>query len=327
MEARDGDGGGHAVETVWPVADDVDNLRFLLYAHAPLYAERSGVEKDEEAKETAMTKLTGRVALVTGAGSGLGREIALTFARAGARVAINDVNRESAAAVVKEVEAIGGESPQRAFVADVSDSVEVAAMFEQLVDDCGTLDVLVNNAGIALIADEVKANFAAAMQEMITTGQAETPVAATRLMTDSQWRRTISVHLDGTFYCMREALKVMEPKGYGKIINMASIAGTTGLLGSPDYSAAKGGIIALTKSVAREVIRRGVYVNAIAPGYVDTPLLDVMDDIMRRAAVMQTPIGRLGTPAEIAAVALYLASDDSSFTVGQVISPNGGYFM
>lgn len=270
-------------------------------------------------------KLAKRVALITGAGSGLGREIALTFAREGATIAVNDVNKDNAAKVVQEIEAAG--SRGRAYIADVSDSIEVASLFEHLVDELGTVDILVNNAGVALMSDDVKANFNTAMQEMLTTGKVTTSVGATRMMSDSQWRRTLSIHLDGTFYCMREALKVMEPKGSGKVINMASIAGTTGLAGSPDYSAAKGGIVALTKSVAREVINRGVYVNAIAPGYVDTPLLDVMDAAMRQAAILQTPIGRLGTPAEIAAVALYLASDDSSYTVGQIISPNGGYHM
>jgi NAD(P)-dependent dehydrogenase (short-subunit alcohol dehydrogenase family) len=270
-------------------------------------------------------KLAGKIALITGAGSGLGREIALTFAREGATVGINDINKESAAAVAKEVKALGRTA--RTFIADVSDSVEVASVFEHLVDELGAVDILVNNAGVALMSDQVKANFETAMQEMLTTGRAVTSLGATRLMTDSQWRRTLSIHLDGTFYCMREALKVMEPRGYGKIINMASIAGTTGLAGSPDYSAAKGGIVALTKSVAREVIGRGVYVNAIAPGYIDTPLLDVMNETMRRMAIMQTAIGRLGTPAEIAAVALYLASDESGYTVGQIISPNGGYYM
>ncbi|HVN86912.1 MAG TPA: SDR family NAD(P)-dependent oxidoreductase [Candidatus Binatia bacterium] len=270
-------------------------------------------------------KLAGRVALITGAGSGLGREIALTFAREGAKIGINDINKDNAAKVVREIAAAGGTA--RAYIADVSDSVEVASLFEHLVDELGTIDVLVNNAGVALISNDVKANFAAAMQEMLTTGKATTALGATRLMTDSQWRRTLSIHLDGTFYCTREALKVMEPKGCGKIINMASIAGTTGLAGSPDYSAAKGGIIALTKAVAKEVIGRGVYVNAIAPGYIDTPLLNVMDEPMRQAVIFQTPIGRLGTPAEIAAVALYLACDDSSYTVGQVISPNGGFYI
>jgi 3-oxoacyl-[acyl-carrier protein] reductase len=251
--------------------------------------------------------------------------MALTFAREGATIAVNDVNKETAAATVQAVTGLGGRA--RAYIADVSDSVEVASMFEHLADELGTLDVLVNNAGVAILSDEVKRNSAAAMQEMLTTGKPSTALAATRSMGDAQWRRTLSIHLDGTFYCMREALKIMEPRRRGKIINMASIAGTTGLPGSPDYSAAKGGIIALTKSVAKEVIAQGVYVNAIAPGYIDTPLLNVMDEPMRQMVILQTPMGRLGTPAEIAALALYLASAESSYTVGQVISPNGGFYI
>jgi len=270
-------------------------------------------------------KLPGKVVVITGAGSGLGREIALTFAREGAQIAVNDIRREAAARVAQEVEAIG--RPAVPLVADVSDSVEVGAMFEQLIETWGTIDILVNNAGMLTISDTVKRNFAQAAGELMTSGRSTQSLGATSSMLDSQWRRTLSVHLDGTFYCTREALKVMEPKGRGKIINMASIAGTGGLAGAPDYSAAKAGIIGLTKAVAREVIGRGIYVNAIAPGFVDTPLLDQMDDVMKQAVILQTPIGRLARPEEVAAVALYLASDDSSFTVGQVISPNGGYYM
>ncbi len=270
-------------------------------------------------------KLAGKVALVTGAGSGLGREIARTFAREGARIALNDIRREAAERVAKDVDAAGGAALP--LIADVSDSVEVRAMFEQLIGKWGTIDILVNNAGIAMMSDAVKANFRQMIAEMVGGGRTTQSIGATRTMTDSQWRRTVSVHLDGTFYCTREALAVMEPQGTGKIINMASIAGTTGLLGSPDYSAAKAGIIGLTKAVAREVIGRGICVNAIAPGFIDTPLLDMMDEPMKQMIVLQTPIGRLGTAQEVAAVALYLASDDSGFTVGQVISPNGGYCM
>jgi 3-oxoacyl-[acyl-carrier protein] reductase len=270
-------------------------------------------------------KLAGRVALITGAGSGLGREIALTFAREGARVAINDIGREAATQVAKEIESAGGQS--LAVPADVSDSVEVRALFEGIVEEWATLDILVNNAGIAMMSESVKADFRAMLSEVQQTGRASRTVGATRTMLDSQWRRTLAVHLDGTFYCIREAVKIMEPKGSGKIINMASVGGITGLLGAPDYSAAKAGIIGLTKSVAREVISRGIYVNAIAPGYIDTPLLAVMDEPVRQSVLQQTPIGRLGTPREVATVALYLASDESSFTVGQVISPNGGYSM
>ena len=268
-------------------------------------------------------KLQTRVALITGAGSGLGRAIALTFAREGARVAINDVRREAAEGVAAEISALGGDA--MVLLADVSDSVEVRACFEHLVDRWGTLDILVNNAGIATLSDAVRQNMATAAADLMSGGRPRTSVGATRGMSDSQWRRTLSIHLDGTFYCTREALAIMEPKRSGKIINMASIAGTTGLLGSPDYSAAKAGIIGLTKAVAREVIACGIYVNAIAPGFIDTPLLQVMDEPMKQMIALQTPIGRLGTPEEVAALALYLASDDSTYTVGQVLSPNGGY--
>ena len=266
-------------------------------------------------------KLAERVALVTGAGSGLGREIALTLAREGAAVAVNDLRREAAESTAREIETAGGKA--LALTADVSDSVEVRAMFEELLGRWQTLDILVNNAGMVLVTDEVRAR----MSEAATAPLSNPPVAikAASSMTDSQWRRTLSVHLDGTFYCSREALGVMEARGSGRIINMASIAGITGLMGSPDYSAAKAGIIGFTKAVAREAIRCGVYVNAIAPGFIDTPLLDVLDEPMKQLTLLQIPIGRLGTAAEIAAVALYLASDDSTYMVGQVISPNGGY--
>ena len=270
-------------------------------------------------------KLKGRIALVTGGGSGLGREIALTFAREGADVAINDIRREAAESVCAAIEKLGTRA--LALPADVSDSVEVAAIFEQLTEAWGRIDILVNNAGIAIMTDEVKANSRAQMAAMLSGQRPGETVGATRMMTDAQWRRTVSVHLDGTFYCTREALKLMEAQGSGKIINMASIAGLTGLSGAPDYSAAKAGIIGLTKAVAKEVAMRGIYFNAIAPGFIDTPLLDVMDEQMKMMIPLQTPLGRLGRPSEIAAVALYLAAEESSFTVGQVISPNGGYYI
>jgi NAD(P)-dependent dehydrogenase (short-subunit alcohol dehydrogenase family) len=133
------------------------------------------------------------------------------------------------------------------------------------------------------------------------------------------------VHLDGTFHCTREALKVMEVRRQGKIINMASIAGTTGLPSAPDYSAAKGGIIAFTKAVAKEVAHLGIQVNAIAPGFIDTPLLEALTPTMRMFALAQTPMRRLGTVDEIAAAARYLASPAADFVTGQVLSPNGGF--
>ncbi len=270
-------------------------------------------------------KLAGRIALITGAGSGLGREMARTFAREGARLALNDIRREGVQVVAEEIDATGGEA--KVFIADVSDSVEVRAMFDGVGSTWGDLDILVNNAGIAVVSDTVKQNMVTAQMERMSGAPMQTSVGAARLMSDSQWRRTLSIHLDGTFYCTREALRMMEPRRSGRIINMASVAGLTGLAGAPDYSAAKAGIIGLTKAVAREVIGLGIYVNAIAPGFVDTALLDFMDEGMKHMIALQTPIGRLGTPQEVAAAALYLACEDSSFTVGQVLSPNGGYYL
>jgi 3-oxoacyl-[acyl-carrier protein] reductase len=270
-------------------------------------------------------KLKSKVALVTGAGSGLGREIALAFAREGCAVGINDIRLEAAEAVVKEIEAIGGESA--ALPCDVADSRAVHKMFAAHMGAFQSLDILVNNAGVAFMEDHVKANSEKMLTEVMTTGRSTMSLEATKTMEDGHWRRTLAIHLDGTFYCTREALKIMEFNGSGCIINMASLAALTGIMGAPDYSAAKAGILGFTKSVAREVIGRGVRVNAIAPGYIDTPLLDVMTPMMKQMIVAQTPAGRLGTPAEIAATAVFLASDDASFFVGQALAPNGGIFM
>jgi NAD(P)-dependent dehydrogenase (short-subunit alcohol dehydrogenase family) len=270
-------------------------------------------------------KLKDRVALITGAGSGLGREIALTFAREGCAVSINDIRPEAAEAVAAEVRAIGGHAS--ALPCDVADSSAVAEMVARHMDHFQALDILVNNAGIARMEEEVRQNCEAMLREVITTGRTTRSAEATKTMTDCHWRRTLAVHLDGTFHCTREALKIMEGHGRGAIINMASVASLTGILGAPDYSAAKAGIVGFTKSVAREVIGRGIRVNAIAPGYIESPLLDNTTDFMQLMIVAQTPAGRLGTPAEVAATALFLASDDSSFFVGQVLAPNGGLYM
>ena len=270
-------------------------------------------------------RLKGKVALITGAGSGLGREIALAFARAGAAVGVNDLGADAAAAVAGEIRAGGGEAAP--LPADVSDSRAVFQMFAKHMGDFQALDVLVNNAGFVHVTDQVRANSDAMIQEVMTTGRTTRSLEATKTMEDGAWRRTLAVHLDGTFYCTREALKVMEANGRGCIVNMGSLASLTGIAGAPDYSAAKGAITAFTKSVAREVIGRGVRVNAIAPGYIETPLLGALTDAMRASIIAQTPAGRLGTAAEVAATAVFLASDESSFFVGQVLAPNGGLYM
>jgi 3-oxoacyl-[acyl-carrier protein] reductase len=268
-------------------------------------------------------KLAGKVALVTGAGSGIGRAIALAFAREGASVAINDIIEESATKLADEINAAGGRAI--AAPADVADGRAALKMFTRFLSVWSSLDVVVNNAGVLFIEPHVTANLEANANELAATGRPTTPIEATKTLEDGTWRRTIAVHLDGTFHCTREALKVMEVRRSGKIINIASIAGTTGLAGAPDYSAAKGGIIAFTKSVAKEVAHLGIQVNAIAPGFVDTPMISGLPAAVRQMILFQTPAGRLGTTDEIAAAAFYLASSDSDFITGQVLSPNGGY--
>ncbi len=270
-------------------------------------------------------RLKSKVALITGAGSGLGRAIALAFAKEGCAVGVNDLRVEAADAVVHEVRALGGTA--HPLVADVADSRAVSEMLTRHMGALQSLDIVVNNAGIGVMEDHVRANVDAMIGDLVTTGRTDHVPEATSTMQDEHWRRTLAIHLDGTFHCTREALKIMEPARHGSIINMASIAGLTGIMAMPDYSAAKAGIIGFTKSIAREVIGRGVRVNAIAPGYIDTPLLDALSDTMKQSLIAQTPAGRLGTPAEVAATAVFLASDDASYFVGQVLSPNGGLYI
>jgi 3-oxoacyl-[acyl-carrier protein] reductase len=278
-----------------------------------------------------MGDLDGRIALVTGAGSGLGREIALTFARAGARVAVNDLRPDAARAVHDELEAAGAALACGPLVGDVADSGAVRRWFQTIADTTGgRLDVLVNNAGFASIDPETRVRLGRQLEELTTTGRITTASEATRRMTDERWTRMLAVHLNGTFFCTREALGLMEPAGAGRIINMASVGGTTGIASAPDYSAAKGGIIAFTKAVAREVGPLGILVNAIAPGYIDTPLLEVFGDARAAYATLlaaQTPLGRLGEAREVAATALFLAGPGGSFFTGQVLSPNGGFVI
>lgn len=275
-----------------------------------------------------MGDLDGRIAFVTGAGSGLGREIARTFARAGARVAVNDLRAAAAAAVHEELTALGAGVACGPLVGDVSDSSQVRGWFETLARATGDrLDVLVNNAGYADNDPESQARMARQMEELMAGGRPTTALDTTRRMSDERWTRMIAVHLNGTFFCSREALGLMVPHGGGRIINMASIGATTGIAGAAHYSAAKGGILSFTKALAREVGGQGVLVNAIAPGYIDTPLLDVLGE--QRATqtmliAMQTVLGRLGEAREVAATALFLAGPGASYFTGQVLSPNGG---
>jgi 3-oxoacyl-[acyl-carrier protein] reductase len=268
-------------------------------------------------------RLDGKLALVTGGGAGLGAAIARLFAREGCEIIVNDVNAESAESVAKET---GG----TAVVADVSDSEAVREMFSGIRERHGRLDVLVNNAGIAIEDEATQRRFneipLKQMQEVEAGGPIETHWDFTVGLSDEAWHRMIGVHLNGTFFCTREALAIMGPQLSGAIINLGSIMGTTGGAGVSHYCAAKAGILGLTRSVAREVVTRNIRVNAIAPGWIDTAMTAPIQET-RQLLEAQTPMGRFGEPDDIAWAAVYLASEEAKYVTGQVLSPNGGYYM
>ena len=276
-----------------------------------------------------MGRLDGRIALVTGGGSGIGRAIALRFAQEGARVVVNDVRLAAAEKTVAEIGA--GGPAGHAVEADVSDSGAVGRMFAEIERKFGTLDVLVNNAGIAGGDPAERARLGAKIEaraaEMMSGAPVTTHWDVTQDLSDEAWRRMIGVHLDGTFFCTRAALRLMSRQGRGSIVNMSSVAALMGLATVPHYSAAKGAILSFTRAVAQEVGSRGIRVNAICPGYIDTPMTQPIHPISKRMSVARTPLGRMGEPEEVAATALFLASDESSFFTGQWLSPNGGLFI
>ncbi len=284
----------------------------------------AGEELDQ--RRTGMNRLQGKIALITGGASGLGAQIGRRFTEEGATVVVNDLRTADAEALAAE---LGGDSMGVGF--DVADSAAVAAGFKAVAERFGRLDVLVNNAGIGLdMPDEERQERERLRMQQIAEIQAggpvETFVDVTMHLPDERWRRMLAVHLDGTFYCTREALKIMAPQMSGAIISMGSIMGTAGGAGSPHYCAAKAGIMGFTRSVAREVVERGIRVNAIAPGYIDTPMTAPMG-AARALVEGATPMRRFGVPDDIAWAAVYLASDEANFVTGQVLSPNGGFHM
>jgi 3-oxoacyl-[acyl-carrier protein] reductase len=273
-------------------------------------------------------KLKDRIALVTGGGSGLGRAISLLFAEEGAHVIVNELRLETAEQTVASMK---GPAGGRAIQADVSDSAQVKAMFATIEREVGGLDILINNAGIAFGPGddraEVNRKSEALIMELLSGQGGQTHLDVTQNLSDESWRRMLAVHVDGTFYCTREALKLMSRKNRGAIVNLSSVAALTGLEVVPHYSAAKGAILAFTRAVAKDVASRGIRVNAICPGYIDTPMTERMSPLIRTAVIARTPLRRTGEPHEVAATALFLVSDDSSFFTGQWLSPNGGLFI
>jgi 3-oxoacyl-[acyl-carrier protein] reductase len=254
-------------------------------------------------------KLAGRVAWVTGGGSGLGRAISERFAAEGARVAVNDLRPDTAKETVAALPGTG----HLALAGDVSDSARVAEMAAEIARSCGRLDVLVNNAGVDRTPGD-------AMEKLFATG------SLLPHMSDAGWTRMLEIHLNGAFFCAREAVKRMLEARSGSIVNMSSIAGLAGM-GPIHYATAKAGLLGFTRALAREVGGRGIRVNAICPGAIETPMTSVIPEPIMKGMIAATPLGRMGTAEEIAAAALFLASDESSFVTGQWLSPNGGIFI
>lgn len=249
-----------------------------------------------------MDKLAGKVAIVTGAASGIGKATALLFASDGAKVVASDWTEEAGAAVVAEITAGGGDA---LFVrADVSKPADVQALVAQAVDRFGGLDVIFNNAGI------------------------EGEQAATADCSLENWDRVIGINLKGVFLGMKYAIPEMLKRGGGSIVNNASVAGVVGFRNIPAYCASKGGVIQLTKTAALEYATQGVRVNAICPGVIWTPMVERFTGDSaeaRKAFEALEPVGRFGTAEEVARVALFLASDDSSFCTGAPFIVDGGF--
>lgn len=242
--------------------------------------------------------LQGKTALVTGAGRGIGRAIALTLARYGADVVVNyNGSKEKAEETAKLIEEMGRKA--LTIKANVADKEECKAMFDQIKKEFGTLDILVNNAGITRDGLAVR-------------------------MKEEDFDAVIDTNLKGAFLCMQQAGLIMMKKRYGRIINISSISGVRGNAGQINYCAAKAGLVGMTKSMAKELASRNVLVNAIAPGYIDSDMTEVLSDEVKEAVLGEIPLKRTGKPEEIAELAAFLASDRASYITGQVILADGG---
>jgi 3-oxoacyl-[acyl-carrier protein] reductase len=265
-------------------------------------------------------ELSGQVALVTGGGSGLGAAACRALATHGAHVVVNDVSPSAAELLAKEID---GEP----VVFDVSDSSTFDGAVDALVAAHGRIDIVVNNAGIAPPPDDERFQRAVANEELRLAGRLDemVPLDCIVNLDDASWSRMLRVHLDGTFFGTRAALRHMTPARRGSVINISSVLGLHPAPGAPHYSVAKAGIIALTKSAALDVAPFGVRVNAICPGWVDTPLLAPMNDLMRTVITSRIPMGRLAVDTEIAAMVAFLAGPSSSYCTGEVLSVSGGF--
>ena len=245
--------------------------------------------------------LTGKVALVTGASRGIGQAVAVELAKVGADVIVNYIGNEAVAQeTVEKVEALGRKALK--IKADVGNADEVQAMVDEAHAAFGHIDVLVNNAGITRDGLLIR-------------------------MKDSDWDDVLNINLKGVYLVSKAVAKLMVKQRSGRIINMTSVSGVTGNVGQANYAAAKAGVIGLTKTCAKELAARGITVNAVAPGFIETAMTDVLPEKIKEGIAATVPLGRMGQPEEIAGVVTFLASDFARYITGQVLNVDGGMVM
>lgn len=247
-----------------------------------------------------MGDLQGRIALVTGAAQGIGRAIALELSRAGATLALADINEAKLAHVAAEIEVAGGQAA--IFKIDVSNEESIGAGAKAVIERFGKVEILINNAGITRDGLMLR-------------------------MKRADWDLVLDINLTGAFLLTQALLSPMLKNRWGRIVNMASVVGRAGQAGQVNYAASKAGLIGLTRSMAREFASRGVTVNAVAPGFIETPMTAVLTEEQSAAMLAQIPLGRRGTDVDIANAVKFLASDAASYITGHVLDVNGGMFM
>jgi 3-oxoacyl-[acyl-carrier protein] reductase len=241
-------------------------------------------------------RFEGKIAVVTGGAQGIGKEIALGLAKEGARVVIFDVNESAIAAAAKE---LSGYAPSDGFVVDVTNLSEVEKNINKVIDNFKRVDILVNNAGIT------RDNLLVRLSE-------------------KEWDQVLAVNLKGAFNCIKATVRIMMKQRYGKIINISSIIGIMGNAGQANYAASKAGLLALTKSLAKELGSRNIMVNAVAPGYIKTAMTEKLDEKVTLQMQERIPLSRLGEPRDVAKSVLFLASQDADYITGQVLVVDGG---
>ena len=247
-----------------------------------------------------MFDLEGKVALVTGSAQGIGRAIALNLAQGGARIVLTDMREAKLDEVAKEIEAQGGKAIR--LVVDVTDREAVRKVVDQALETWEKIDILVNNAGI-------------------------TRDSLVMRMKVEDWQAVLKTNLDGAFYCIQAVLPSMVRQRYGRIVSIASVVAQAGNVGQANYISSKAGIIGLTKGVAAEVARRNITVNAVAPGFIATPMTENLPPEIKEKMLSIIPIGRMGTDAEIATGVRFLVSEEARYITGHVLNINGGMFM